>query len=115
MYLNAAVVANEAELAKAIHEEADAGTSSADHIRQCFLRNRRDKGFRFTRLAEFRHQQKNAGQSFLTGIEKLIDKVGLGPHTARQQELEEYVCECRLVVHHASHFISADLEGRATG
>ena len=33
-------------------------------------------------LAEFGHQQKNSGQTFLTGIEKLINKIGLDPHTA---------------------------------
>jgi len=36
MYLDAAVVFDEAELAKAVHKEADAGPGGADHLRQGF-------------------------------------------------------------------------------
>jgi len=39
MNMDTAVVLNKAELAKAIHEEADAGACGPDHIRQSFLRN----------------------------------------------------------------------------
>ena len=39
MYLDAAVVTDEAERAKAIHEEADTGPRRADHLRQGLLRN----------------------------------------------------------------------------
>ena len=53
--LDAAVVFNEAELAKAVHEEADAGSGGADHFRQGLLSDLGDQCFRFTRLAEFRH------------------------------------------------------------
>jgi hypothetical protein len=39
---DATVVLNKAKLAKAIHEEADAGPSGADHFCQCFLRDLRN-------------------------------------------------------------------------
>jgi len=112
MYLDTAVVAYKTELAKAIHEEADTGPSRSDHVGQRFLRNRRDESFRFAGLAEFSHQKQDAGQPFLAGVEELIDEVGLGAHAAGQQELEEYICECRLLMHYSNHFISADHERR---
>jgi hypothetical protein len=87
MNTDATVVFNEAELAKAIHEEADAGPGGSNHFRQRFLRDRWDQRFRFSRLAKFRQQQENSRQSLFAGVEKLIDKIGLGSHAADQQEL----------------------------
>ena len=52
---DAAVVFDKAELAKSIHEEADAGPGGANHFRQRFLRDLRNQCFRLTGLAEFRH------------------------------------------------------------
>jgi len=89
MYLDAAVIANETELAKAVHEEADTGPGGTDHIRQCFLGDGRNEGLRLAGTAEFGHQQENPRQAFFTGIEELIDKIGLGSHAAGQQELEK--------------------------
>jgi len=73
---DAAVVFDEAEFAKAIHEEADAGSGGADHLRQSFLRDGRNQGFRFTRSAKFGHQEKDSRQTLLARAEKLIDKIG---------------------------------------
>ena len=84
MHLNATVVADETELAKAIHKEADTRPGGPDHIRQRFLRDRRNEDFRFARLAEFRHQQEDPRQALFAGIEQLIDKIGLRPHAAGQ-------------------------------
>jgi len=41
MNLDTAVVVNEPEFAKAVHEEADAGARSADHLCQGLLRDGR--------------------------------------------------------------------------
>src|ERR1022692_956453 len=57
---DATVVFNKAELAKAIHEEADTGAGGADHLCQSLLRDGRDEAFRFIRFAKFGHQQKNS-------------------------------------------------------
>jgi hypothetical protein len=45
---DATVVFDKAELAKAIHEEADAGPGGPDHFRQCFLGDPGDQRFCFT-------------------------------------------------------------------
>jgi len=82
MNLNAAVVCNKAELAKAVHEKADAGPGCADHLRQGFLRDLRNQCFWFTWLAKLRQQQKNPRQTLFAGVEQMIDKVGLGSHAA---------------------------------
>lgn len=81
---DAAVIFDKAELAKSIHEEADAGRGSADHLCQSFLRDGRNQGFRFSRFTEFGHQQENSRQAPFAGVEKLIDKIALGPHTPGQ-------------------------------
>ena len=113
MHLDAAVVTDEAELAKAVHKEAYAGPRGADHVRQRLLRDGGNEGFLLTRLAKFRHDQQNPSQALFAGVEELIHKIRLGSHAARQQELQEHVGECRLVMHHANHFISCNLERRA--
>jgi hypothetical protein len=47
VHLDAAVVIDKAELAKAVHDESDAGSRRSDHLRQGFLRNGRNEGWRF--------------------------------------------------------------------
>jgi len=87
MHLDAAVLTDESKLAKTINEKADPGPCSADHLCQSFLHDVRNKGHRFPRLPKFGHQQENPRQSFFARVEKLIDKICLGPHTSCQQEL----------------------------
>ena len=89
VHLDAAVVIDKAELAKAIHKEADPRPGSADHLCQGFLRDGRNGGFRSTRLAKFRHQQENPRQTLFTGVEQLIHKIGLDAHAAGQQKLQK--------------------------
>jgi hypothetical protein len=79
------------------------------------------KGFRFTRLTKFGHQQENSRQTLFAGVEKLIDKIGLGSHTPGQQEFQEHFGEGMLLVHHADHLLPRYLErctndnGRGSG
>ena len=47
-------VHDEAKLAKLVHEMADAGSGSADHLRQCFLTNIRTDQLRAACLPEIR-------------------------------------------------------------
>ena len=91
VYLNAAVVLNEAKLAKAVHKEADSRSGGTDHLGKCFLSNGWYEFLWFTRLAKFRHQKENARQSFFAGIEELIYQIGLSSHTASEQEFHENV------------------------
>ena len=50
MHLDASIVVDKAELAKAIHEETDTGPRSPNHLRQSLLRNRRYVGIPFPGL-----------------------------------------------------------------
>ena len=84
---DAAVVFDEAELAKAIHEKADARACGADHLCKCLLGYSRNQGLRFTRFAKFGHQQEDPRQTFLAGVEQLIDQIRLGSHAPGEQEL----------------------------
>ena len=52
---DAALVFDIAQLAKAIHKEADARTRRTDHFGESFLRDGRDERLRFARLAAVRH------------------------------------------------------------
>jgi hypothetical protein len=80
--LDAPIVFDKAELAKTVHKKADARAGGADHLRQSLLRDLGNALFRFARLAKFRHQQKYPRKALFTGVEKLIDQIGLGPHAA---------------------------------
>src|ERR1035441_5489451 len=121
MDLDATVVFDKAELAKAIHEETDTGAGGANHLCQSLLRDGRDEGFRFTRLTKFSQQQENPGQTFFAVVEKLIDKVGLGSHAPGQEEFHIHFGEGALLVHHADHLLPSYLQrctkddGRGSG
>jgi len=56
MHLDAVLITNQAKVAEAIHEEADAEPSGADHFCQRFLGDSRNEGFRLPGLAKLRHQ-----------------------------------------------------------
>jgi len=86
MHPDAALVFDEAKLAKAVHKKADTRTSGADHFRQRFLSDRGDQRFRLTRLAKFSHEQEDARQPLFAGVEELIDQIRLGPHASGQQK-----------------------------
>lgn len=66
------VVINEAEGPELIRKMIDPGPGCAHHSRQIFLTNFGDDLLWFTFLPEMRQQEQNAGQSSLTGVEKLI-------------------------------------------
>ena len=93
MYLNIAVVTYRPKLTKTSHKKADPGSGGADHFREYLLRHGRNRGRGLAEFSEFRHNQKNPRQTLLAGVEKLVDKVGLGSQAAGRQESEEYVRE----------------------
>ena len=73
--LDAAVVVNEAEFSKLVHEKAHARPGRSDHLRKRLLADFRDHRLRFVFLTKVRQQQKQAGKTFLARIEQLIDEV----------------------------------------
>jgi hypothetical protein len=103
MDADAAVVFDKAELAEAIHEEADARAGGADHLCQSFLRDGRKQVILFTRLTKFGQEQENSRQTPFAGVEKLSDKIGLGSHAPRQEKPQVHFREGGLFVHHAYH------------
>jgi len=107
---DAAVVFNEAQLAEPVHEKAHARAGSADHLREGFLRDLGNQYVLLARLAEFRHQQKDARQTLFAGIEELIDEICLGTHAALQEKLQKQVGEATFLVHRTDHFIPYNLE-----
>ena len=107
---NAPVVFDKAVLTKTIHKETDAGPGGPDHFRQGFLSDVRNQRLRLAGLAELRHQQQDAGEAFLAGVEELVDQIGLGPHSASEQELDEEVGKAMLLVHDADHLVASNPE-----
>jgi len=113
MHLNAPVVAYKPKFPEAIHEKADARPGRPDHVSERLLRNGRDKGVRAAGLAKFCHDQKNPREALFAGVKELVDKIRLGTHAASEQEFQEQIGKCRLVMHHANHFTSVNLESGA--
>src|ERR1700723_1737463 len=104
---NSVAVFDKAELAKAVHEEADPGPRCPDHLRQGLLR---DLWNQRVCLAESCHQEENTCQTFFTRVKELIDKIGLGSHAPVEQELQKQVGELMLLMHYADHLFSPNLE-----
>ena len=69
VYLDMPVVADEAQLAKLVHEMADAGSSCADHLCQRFLTDMWIDRLRAAFFAEIREQQEQPREPPLARIE----------------------------------------------
>ena len=79
------VVADEAQLAKLVHEMAHSGSGGADHLCQRFLTDLWIDRLRATFLAEIREQQEQPGKSPLARVEELVDQVLLDPAVPGQE------------------------------
>jgi hypothetical protein len=91
--LKAAVVMNEAQFSKFVHEETHAGPRRADHLRKRLLADFRDHRLRFVILAKVGHEQEQPGKPFLTRIEQLIDKVRFDADGPAQKMGKEHLGE----------------------
>jgi hypothetical protein len=60
----AAVVVNEAQLSKFVHEKTHIGLGRSDHIRKRLLADFRNQRLRFGFLAKVRHQQEQPASRF---------------------------------------------------
>src|ERR1700686_767801 len=97
---DAAVVFNEAELAKFVHEETHARPRRSNHLRKRLLADFGDDRLRLGFLAEIRQQQEHSGKPFLARIEQLIDKVGFNANGPAQKMRNEHLGECRFLMDH---------------
>ena len=79
-----AVVIDEAQVAKFVHKEADAGSRRPNHLRKRFLteNDRNDGQVAFFPIV--REKQQQTSKPLLARIEKLIDYVFLNPAVATQ-------------------------------
>src|SRR5271154_2194234 len=104
VYLNPAVVFDESQLPKFVHEEADPAASCADHFSQSLLRNWCNNFERLLIVAISGDKQQGASQPLLTGIEKLIRQVLFDAHVAFQHMSDEAIRELVFFVNHPNHF-----------
>src|SRR3984885_15648386 len=84
VYLEPAVVLDESQLLEFVHEKIDARARGADHLGQGFLRYLGHDPLGLFLLAVAGKQQQSSGQSFLAGIEKLVDQILFNPDVALQ-------------------------------
>ena len=115
MHSNAAVVINKAQLAEMVQEDAYTRLLCTDHLGQAFLRNLWNQSLELIWFAKLRHQQEYSRQTFLTGVEELIQKIGFGSASPEKKIFEENIREGTLLMHHAEHFPSLYLQGSTLG
>ena len=103
MDVQAAVIFNEPELPKLVHEETHPGSRRPDHFGQGFLTDLGHDGLMLPVFAKAGQQQQNPRQPLLAGIEQLIDQVLFDPHIPGQQIRHKELGQCGLIVEHADH------------
>src|SRR5438270_13817203 len=84
MDADATVVLDESQLSEPIHEEAHTRACSSNHFGQRLLRDLWNQRLRLAGLTKLCHQQQDSGQPLFTGVEKLVDKIGLCANTPCQ-------------------------------
>src|SRR5208337_1397712 len=75
VHLQAAVVIDEAQLAKPVHKEADSRAGGANHLGQGSLAHLQIGGMWLGMRPKSREQEESSRQPLLAGIEELIDEV----------------------------------------
>jgi hypothetical protein len=104
----ASVIINEAQFPKPVHEKANPRAACAHHLRQSFLTEFGDSNLGLSILAEARQQEQKASQSFLTGIEKLVNQVLFVSDVPRQQIRHEHIGKRVFPVKHFHHGLLID-------
>src|SRR5438105_3746834 len=101
--LRAAVVADEAQISKFVHEVTHARPCSANQLRERLLADLRDDRFGSTVLAKIRQQEKGSCQALLARIEQLINEVLLNSDGPSQEMRDEHLGKRRLVMEDPDH------------
>ena len=83
--VNLAVVADEAQFPKLVHEKADPGAGCPDHLRERLLADLDVDRLRNAFLAEVGEKQQKPFKPALAGIEELIDQVFFHTTAAGQE------------------------------
>src|ERR1700681_51751 len=96
----AAVVFDEAQLPKFVHENAHPRPSGADHLGERLLADFRYDRLWSSLLAKICHDEKQPRQTFLARIEKLIEQVLLNSGIPSQYIRQEHLGKRWLVMEH---------------
>ncbi len=98
-----AVVVNEAQFSKFVHEKTHPGPGRSDHFRERLLADFRDHRLRFAFLAKIRQQQEQTGKTFLARIEQLIDEVCFDADGPAHKMGNEHLGERWFLMDHADN------------
>lgn len=85
----AAVIADEAQLAEFVHEEIYPRARGADHVGERILADALENVGAIGALAVLVEQEQGAGKALLAGVEDAIDQVFLDAPIAVQQKLDQ--------------------------
>ena len=77
MNFDAAVIINQAQSSKLVHEKTHAGPGRSDHLRKRLLADFCYNRLRSAFLAEIRQKQKSPRQTLFARIEQLVDQIRL--------------------------------------
>jgi len=102
----AAIVVDEAQSTKFVHEETHAGARCADHLRKYLLADFRDYRLRFVILAKFASSRTTRARRF--SLELLIIEVRFDANGPAKKMRYEQLGERRLLMDHAWLFPAAD-------
>src|ERR1700730_12080770 len=108
-------IVNEAYLSEPIHEKTDSRPGCAYHFCEGLLTHLGDYSLGHAFLAEMSKQQKNTGESFLAGIEKLVNQIRFVSNVPCQQICHEHVRKLMFPVKHFHHGLLIDSHHRAIG
>src|SRR5271156_4539725 len=104
-----AVVLNQAQFSKLVHEVTYTRPCGADQLSKRLLANFCDNRLGSTFLAKIRQQKKRSCQSLFGRIEQLIDQVLFNSNSARQEVRDEHLRKGWLVMEDADQ---ADFSSR---
>jgi len=104
----ALAIVEEAQLSEPIHEKTDPRPGGAYHLCEGLLTHLGDESLGLTVLAEMSQQQQYAGQSFFTGIEKLVNQILFVSDVPCQQICHEHVGKRVFPMKHFYHCILVD-------
>jgi hypothetical protein len=98
---DAAVVVNEAQFSKFVHENTHTGPGRSDHLRKRLLADFGDYRLRLAVFAKVRQQQEQTSKTLFARIEQLIDKIRFDAEGPAKKMRNEHLGECRFLMDHA--------------
>jgi hypothetical protein len=106
--LQTAVVLDESELPKFVHEEVHARAGGAHDLGQDFLRHSRKRAVRRFGFPVSHQPQQRTSQPFLARVEQLVDQIFVDSDVPRQHVRQETNRECGPGVELPYYFLLRD-------